>query len=257
MIKIQTETQGIPDAQLLTLELSALDVNENEDRSFSMIFGTKDVLCRDLVECLRESQEETTALKQQLRGLWKRLDRLACQIMDEPEHNDEGCVANILFLSSVKKVHLLSMVFDELKETTGIIEKIFNIDISHVNKDFVICFNELALAVKLLHVLVMKEIYRSKVIRQNLRLIKGASIAGPWSNLDLPMLERQWLWNEPGGDEEYMRDRTRAKQKQTRYNPEYNFFGIYYSWEDLRRNPYRVGDEEESPYPQRRQLSIP
>ena len=100
----------------------------------------------------------------------------------------------------------------------------------------------------------MKEIYRSMLISRYISITKTASISGPWAQLDLPMLERVFPWSS---DEGWFRERTKARQEQTRYRPEYNLFGIFYSWEELRRAPYRFGSKTDSVYPSRLQLQIP
>ena len=146
---------------------------------------------------------------------------------------------NILFLNSVKKAYLLSLVFDDLADISKKIEQLFNVDISHIDEEYIKRLNELYITVHLMHILIMKEIYRSKLLKHALVIRKTASIAGPWSQLDLPMEERVFPYDEGSEHEEYMQNRTRAKQNQMRYAPEYSqVFGIYYSWEDLRRSPY-------------------
>ena len=84
---------------------------------------------------------------------------------------------------------------------------------------------------------------------------------GPWSNLDLPMQERTFLWSDI--DEETT-ERQSLKQNQRRYKmglednaPSESKVGFY--WRELRNEPYLFSNSnEDSPYPYRTELwSIP
>jgi len=69
------------------------------------------------------------------------------------------------------------------------------------------------------------------------------------------MKERMWEWSE---DEEYFESRTKARQEQTRYNPETTSSGFHFVWQDLSTHPYSFSDmEKDSPYKSRHLLTTP
>ena len=246
----------IPDILLLKCELNACGITQDDTKFYRIEIKNEDVLCADLEDCLNWSEKEINRLKKNLFENWQKIGDIARNITSYPEYNDSCSLNNILFLNSVKKIYLLSTGFDELEEISSEIMKIFNVDISKIDESLVSQFNDVYLNIRILHDLLMKEIYRGMIIRQNAKFEKQASVAGSWANLDLVWEERIFPYDDQSEHEEYMRSRTKAKQQQLRYNSEYRN-GIYYTWQELRRNPYRFGDAKSSPYPQRMQLSIP
>jgi hypothetical protein len=91
------------------------------------------------------------------------------------------------------------------------------------------------------------------------KIIKTArGISGPWSNMDLPMLERVFSWDDI--DEE-MRGRTRDKQTQRRYTKGFDHYnepgvGEGHYWRELRNEPFSwYNKSTDSPYPSRSTLS--
>jgi len=251
-------SHDISDPILLELELRACGIDMHEDGSRSITIDDSSIRCVDLIECLSLANEEIRKLKNELFREWERLAHVANLIVKNPEYNESGCLGNLLFLNSVKKAWRLADIFDDLEEVVPLIKKILNCDISSIGENLVEQFNNVYTTIKTLHVLVMSKIYRNNVIKQLLCLKKTASIAGPWSNLDLPFFERVWNYDDKSEHQEYMTNRTLARQNQIRYNHENNSYGYYLVWPEMRtRNPYRYGDQESSPYPQRLYLSIP
>jgi hypothetical protein len=91
--------------------------------------------------------------------------------------------------------------------------------------------------------------------QEKVSMIKIArGISGPWANLDLPMLERVFEWQDI---EEEVRGRDKDIRKQRRYRQgleNYNEQGVGegYYWRELRNEPYSWYDRDsESPYPGR------
>jgi hypothetical protein len=90
---------------------------------------------------------------------------------------------------------------------------------------------------------------------------KNTRVAGPYdststgwySNLDVPMFERVWEYNE---DDDYLEDRDKAISNQPRYNPEYDRNGFYFVWNEPRREPTAWARilEGDSVYPSRKIL---
>ena len=88
----------------------------------------------------------------------------------------------------------------------------------------------------------------------------GSTVGGPWSNLDLPMGERVWLWSD---EEENIKGTEKDKQKQERYRRglrNYNGIvdpgdGFAWVWYENRNTPFSWYDRKtESPYPSRDML---
>jgi len=87
-------------------------------------------------------------------------------------------------------------------------------------------------------------------------VIKTArGVQGPWGNLDLPMLERKFPWDDI---EEEIRGRDRDIKRQRRYRmglENYNNDGRVgegYYWREIRNEPFSwYNRADDSPYPQR------
>jgi len=84
-------------------------------------------------------------------------------------------------------------------------------------------------------------------------------ISGPWANLDLPMQERVWEWDDI---EEEMRGRDRDIRKQRRYRQGFENYnnspsvGEGYFWREIRNEPFSWYDRaSEDPYPHRSVLT--
>jgi len=217
---------------------------------------------KDEPECLSSCENEIKELKRDLWFLWREMRCICQKMMIEPSINTSSSLNNILFLNNVKRAALFSSVFDDLKDSTSAIRKIFDIDISKIDPWFIDSFNDLYFSIRALHIKVMSETYKLDLIRKSSKNLgecpqKMASVAGPWGQLDLPLEERQFLWE--GEQEEYMENRSQSKKQQMRYNPEYSQnYGIYYSFTDENRHPYLLTDyDTESPYPHRNTMRFP
>jgi len=91
----------------------------------------------------------------------------------------------------------------------------------------------------------------------NTEVVKTArGVSGPWSNLDLPMLERVFEWEDI---EDEVKGRQKDKQHQRRYRKgfeNYNAPGVGegHYWRELRNEPYSWYSQEDNPYPHRNVL---
>lgn len=239
---------------ILTDELRIFGVIDQPDTSYKCCVGDELVACNSIDECYNLIKQGISELKESLWSDWQDLANLATIIINS-EHPNSGSLDNLVFLNSVKKSYLLSKVFSDLSEVSSVLKNLFNVDTAMVHENLVGKFNMLYLRIKLVHHLIMRESYRLQLISRSKKMNKTAQISGPWANLDLPMKERVWDWDE---DEEYFDDRSRARREQVRYNPENNKMGFYYVWQDLNRDPYLFEDmKEDSPYKSRHLLTIP
>ncbi|HUU87188.1 MAG TPA: hypothetical protein VMX17_05470 [Candidatus Glassbacteria bacterium] len=106
---------------------------------------------------------------------------------------------------------------------------------------------------KLLRFVVSGQVFSSKDV---VKLARG--VAGPWSNLDLPMLERAFEWQDISDE---VAGRQKDKQQQRRYRKGFENYngekvGEGYYWRELRNEPYSWYDRDtEDPYPSRSTLS--
>lgn len=216
--------------------------------------GDEKVETSSLSECLSKLSDGLSEIKSDLWSNWQKISELAERIYGDKSGND-GSIHNLFFLNSVKKIYLLSKSFTDLSNIHPILYRLFNIDVADVAPELISQFNTLYLKIKLEHILILGEIYKVKLVKKYMQITKTAqSVSGPWANLDLPMKERVWEWE--GEDEEYFAERTKSKQGQIRYNPEYNKMGYYFVWVDQNRDPYTF-ESNDSPYQSRNILRIP
>jgi len=107
---------------------------------------------------------------------------------------------------------------------------------------------------KLLRFVLSGQVFTSRDVVKTAR-----GVAGPWSNLDLPMLERAFEWNDISDE---VAGRQKDKQQQRRYRKGFDNYnndgraGEGYYWRELRNEPYSWYDRgTEDPYPSRSTLS--
>jgi len=248
------KAQKSPDSKaLLENELSALCILIEPD-GYCLHLGDQDIKVNDLRETLPVIEEATKELKQSLLEKWHELAKLARSLVYTTGNNSGG-LNNLIFVNSVKKSFLLSRVFLDLDPISRAIKDLFYVDPTSVSTDQMSKYNKIYLEIRLLHYLVMREMYRTRLIYKYLKVTKTAQISGPWSNLDLPMKERVWEWDE--AEEEYFAQRTKARREQVRYNPEEDRQGFYFVWQDLSTDPYKFEDmKSDSPYKSRHLLTI-
>lgn len=251
--QLTTECKPFTPEDLLLQELRVLNVHPHHDRC-ELDIGDERVIGQSIKECLNHLKFAIKELKEHLWEAWKDLGHLAKVIAENGAGNNGG-LDNLIFLNAVKKSFLLSRKFSDLDEVTSDIEKLFHIDAAEVHEKLIVKFNMKYIEIRVLHHLIMHEVYRSKVMSRYSQLKKQAQISGPWANLDLPMKERVWEWEE---DEEYQENRTKARREQTRYNPEYDKQGFFFVWQDLTRDPYTFEDfKKDAPYKSRHLITIP
>ena len=254
MKKSQVEEYSQTSPQdLLLQELRVLDIHCRMGEWF-MEIGDEQVSVNSPQKCKQHIESATNELKEHLWQDWVDIGRLAIVTAENGAGNNGG-IDNLLFLNAVKKTYLFSRNFSDLEEITDDLHSLFHIDAAEVHEKLIAKFNRKYIEIRLLHHLVMKEIYRSKLLSRYMKVHKMAQISGPAANLELPIKERVWEWEE---DEEYFDMRGRSKRNQTRYNPEYDAQGFFYVWQDLTRDPYVFDDmKKDSPYKSRLQLQIP
>ncbi len=245
----------IDDKDLLRSELKIFDITKDPN-GYDIIIGDEAVVVKSMSECLELISTALKEIKEHSFECWENLSEFSERIVGSSGQN-RGNLDNLLFLHAVKKSISLSSMFSELEPVTQKLKLILDVDIAGVDEHLIKHFNSTYFRIIALHKLIIRELYRQKLIRRYMSLTKQAQISGPWANLDLPMKERVWEWE--GEDEEYFDNRTRSRREQIRYNPENaTSEGFYYIWQDLNRSPYLFKDKkEDSPYQSRELLTIP
>ena len=256
------------ETELLKAELRAFDITKQErifpssdtdekcSDGYHICIGDEVLSASNLSECYQFLNSGISELKQNLFQSWQDLQHTV-QKMLRGNGQNSGSLDNLLFLSAVKKSLELSSIFTDLKSITTTIQQLLDTDIASLDNHLIRHFNDDYLRIQCLHRLVMIELYRKRLVRHYMIITKQAQISGPWANLDLPIEERKWEWNE--GEDEYFKNRDQSRKEQIRYNPENQTkSGFYYVWQDLSRDPYLFTNmKEDSPYKQRTSLSVP
>lgn len=255
MFNLKKHSQSNAPGDLLYFELRNFDIFPDHDGTIELRVGdgyTKSTSLEDCDFLLKESIQE---LKKTLLESWEDLADVALLVIHNESYNP-GSLENLLFLNSVKNAVRLSSNFSQLANITKSLLPLFNVDLAKVSPVLIKRFNHNYLTVSLINHLIMEELYRRHLLARFKKITKTAQVSGQWANLDLPMKERMWEWQDD--DEEYFGNREKARKEQTRYNPETNKFGFYYVWQDYSRDPYSFDDmKEDSPYKSRHILTIP
>lgn len=244
------------DTELLKAELRAFDIINSNNGGYHICIGDEVLSASNLSECCQLLNSGISELKQHLLESWHDLQHITKKMLREDGKNS-GSLDNLLFLSAVKKSFELSSIFTDLKPISKTIRQLLDTDIASSDDHLIRHFNDDYLRIQCLHRLVMIELYRQHLVSHYMSLTKQAQISGPWANLDLPMEERKWEWDE--GEEEYFANRKQSRREQIRYNPENQTkSGFYYVWQDLNIDPFRFEDMKvDSPYKSRHLLTVP
>jgi len=247
--------KNVDDSDLLRLELRAFDIVKHAE-GYKVKIGDEHVILSNLKHTLSALQAASQELIDHISHSWIELDKIASRIVSGQGKNT-GSLDNLIFLNSAKKAFQLASIFTDLAPIQQTLHNMMDLDIQSVDDHLIRHFNTECLEIQSLHRLIMVELYRQKLVKHLMLITKQAQISGPWANLDLPMKERIWEWDE--GEEEYFDSRRRSRREQIRYNPENaTKSGFYYVWQDLTRDPYLFEDmKKDSPYKSRHTMTIP
>jgi hypothetical protein len=237
---------------LILAEMACYNIARDGD-GYRLKVGDEEVSCANLSECREYINRALKELKDFIWDKWGSLAQLSESILKSPSHNDRG-LDLVYLLANVKKSITLANRFSDLRDVESMLREMCDLDVAQVDPDDAKKFNTLCQQIRVVHHLIMREIYRLKLVDE--ASTKTASIAGPWQNLDLEMDERVWEWDD--SEEEYFGERQKEKRDGPRYNPEYNPQGFYFWFDDKNRDPYLWEDrKDESPYPSHTHTSIP
>ncbi|MFQ5787894.1 MAG: hypothetical protein ACE5H1_07920 [Thermodesulfobacteriota bacterium] len=244
----------INDIELLRIEMKAFDIVKDAD-GYSIKIGDTTTSVPTLQKCQEALNQGILEIKERLFYSWQDLNQIILRILNQSGRN-RGNLDNLLFLNAIKKSYRLSSIFPEFNEITANLVKLLDTDIEQTDTHLINHFNTEYIDIHSLHHLMMNEMYRKKLISRFMRLTKQSQISGPWANLDLPMKERVWEYDEE--EQSYFDNRMKSRRQQTRYNSEDTAqTGFYFVWNDLTRSPYSFDNfKKDSPYKSRFQLTI-
>jgi len=178
-----------------------------------------------------------------------------------------------LFIFAVKDLIKLLDCFEGTDDSRlyKIIQYALERDINSFNREQIKRIPDYKIALDWLHRLISKIMYVQRLLQFAMQGEKAVSqrevkmaqtaagISGPWANLDLPVPERVWAWDE---EDENFRGEDRNKRKQRRYNKglaNYNNDGRVgegHYWRELRNEPYAWDNREsDGIYPGRNVLT--
>ncbi len=238
---------------ILAIELRIYRINRLKDGQYEVKIGDQQLKLPSLSDCATCIEESLKEVKAQLYECWKKLAR-TCHLLVSRTGRNIPQIENTLLLSNLKRTYELAGYFSDLEFASAAIQQVFYKDITQLDPELVSNVNDCCTEIRCFHSVVMRELYRLRLIKRFQKLTKTAQVSGPWSNLDLPAAERMWDYEE---DEEYFANRRSDRRAQTRYNPEYTTDGYYLVWQDYSRDPYLFGDKDNSPYKSRDILTIP
>jgi len=189
------------------------------------------------------------------------------EVIKKRETGDSDKDMSKMFIPALKGLYLLSCNFDSLREN-GICDVLKAATLSDVNDFSRLVMNrviEFRLSIDWLHHLIRSDMYLRFLLkaynksRLNEYVVAGG-VSGPWANLDLPMQERVFKWDEI---EEETAGRGRDKRNQRRYTMGLENYGTGdhspnegFVWRELRNEPYEFDDASNNPYPHRNTLWI-
>ncbi|MHA2279866.1 MAG: hypothetical protein ACXAC5_03190 [Promethearchaeota archaeon] len=240
---------------MLRIELRAFDIFKSAN-GYRLKVGDEYITSLGLNGCLHTLDSGIQEIREHMWESWQDIAALSQRMVRQTGKNS-GSLDNLLFLNSTKRAFQLSTSFTDLEDVQKALERLMDSDILHADDHLILHFNTECISVQSLHRLIMTELYRKQLITRLMRMTKQAQISGPWANLDLPMKERIWEWDD--GEDEYFDSRRKARREQIRYNPEdATKNGFYYVWQDLIRDPYRFEDmRKDSPYKSRYLITVP
>ena len=252
---------------ILKKEISYYGIRLINDRECQLYDSKGSLQTQGIIKTLRQFKGEIKKQKKLFSSLWKEVVSLLMpeNVNDEVLYDDN---MKNLFIFSLKDLYKFILCFEDLdgSELSEKISSFLNRDINSFTKEQIQKLPDYKISIDWVHRLINRLIYickllavaatgRINVSQYTVKTARG--ISGPWSNLDLPMEERVYPF-----EEEEQRGRGKDKEYQRRYRKNletYNssgFVGEGHYWRELRNEPYSWYDRrDESPYPMRELLN--
>lgn len=175
-----------------------------------------------------------------------------------------------LFIFSLKDIAKFLEMFEDKDsaQVTMIVRSALEKDILQFDENQIKKVPDCKIAIDWIHRLISRLIYIRKMLFfaskgkqhvMSLPIKTAKGVTGPWGNLDVPIKERMWSWEE---EDSNFRSRDKEIRKQRRYRKgleNYNGDGRVgegHYWRELRNEPFLWSDRAtESPYPYRSVLT--
>jgi hypothetical protein len=199
-----------------------------------------------------------------MRNIWIELcEHLITPCIKEHTHDNNH---EKIFISALKGLAAFLDMFSSpfINQYKQIVKDALCTDIVYFSPEDIVSICDFSIVIDLTHRMIEKLIYIRRLIRSaaqgkdkinETKIVTARGISGPWANLDLPMLERVWDWDE---ESENFSKRDESIKKQRRYSKglrNYNNGGPVgegHYWREIRNEPYSwYSSENESPYPSR------
>ena len=249
--------------ELLQKELEYYGVYLINDIECKFHLGKNKYHTQGIIKTLRQLRVTIKEHQKVLLSLWKDVIKLLEQQQSQTSFPDEK--VKKLFIFSLKDLSKFLLMFEGLEDSCyfSAIENALNRDIASFTKEQINNLPDYKISIDWIHRSIQRLLYICKLLsfaatgmknvsKYNIKTARG--ISGPWANLDLPMLERTYPFEEAE-----MKGRTKDKEKQRRYRKgleNYNEPGVSegHYWRELRNEPYAWGDKDNNPYPHRNTL---
>lgn len=248
---------------LLKKELSYYGIELLNDNDCKYYTEDGELVQLGIIKALREIKKEIKEHKIILKTIWDKLIKTANK---ESEYEVIDEKIKKMFIFSLKDLARFLSCFDinNVSKYSKIINECLNRDIKSFSKEQVSFVCDCKISIDWIHRFICRLQYICKLLsfaaigkknvsKYNIKLAAGVS--GPWSNLDLPMKERAYPYEDLSSE-----GRMRDKQRQRRYRKgleNYNKPGVGegHYWREIRNQPYSWADRKtDSPYPSRELL---
>ncbi len=249
--------------ELLKKELSYYNIKLIDNRKCQLIINDK-IKTQSILKTIRQINKSIRVQKNNLFSLWGKV----IELLEKKEERDDLIDNKMvdLFVFSLKDLSKFLLCFEDMDNSVFSlkIEEALNKDISEFCRCQIYELPDYKITIDWVHRLICRGLYIIKLLsfamlgeerigKFEIKTARGVS--GPWSRLDLPMLERVFPFNNE------IENRTRAKQKQRRYTKGFenynsgNFSSGHY-WRELRNEPFSWENRNfDDPYPGRHLLN--
>jgi len=213
--------------------------------------------------CIKLKQSSIKKNKKLLLSLWKGV----AEEIAKTNTGDSCSITRRIFIPAIKSLYGQSLRFSELRDNgvADALKTAIGSDSDNFSGSIMSRVVDFRLAIDWLDYLIRRELYCCCLLNkmQHLlkdRLVEARGISGPWSNLDLPMQERVFEWEdieeETAGREQDKRKQRRYRQGLDNYGEGDNSPNSGFYWREIRNEPYAFNDTSETLYPHRNLLWI-
>tara|TARA_B100000614_G_scaffold262909_1_gene300778 strand:+ start:242414 stop:243154 length:741 start_codon:yes stop_codon:yes gene_type:complete len=212
-------------------------------------------------ECSKKHRNSAQLNKKIILRMWAEL----CELLRDEDMGSPDPKTAKLFIPALQGLYRLSCCFPQLEQngTVSCLKDALNRDSDSFSGRTMGKVVEFKLTINWLHHLIRRDLYICALLEKFRDAARGLKVeargvAGPWANLDLPMLERTFPWEDV---EEETAGREKDKRHQRRYELGLENYGEGdttpnegFYWREIRNEPYAFDDEDETLYPHRNVL---